>query len=77
LPFQVVNIDIIGPIDPVSSKGHKYILCMVDQHTRWAEAIPLTSLTAKGTCEALLETFSRTGIPNVIASYNRTNFKSK
>ncbi|XP_035223264.1 uncharacterized protein LOC118196013 [Stegodyphus dumicola] len=49
LPFQIVNIDVIGPIDPPSSKGHKYILCLVDQHTRWAEAIPLTSLSAKST----------------------------
>ncbi|GFU95833.1 retrovirus-related Pol polyprotein from transposon opus [Trichonephila clavipes] len=38
LPFQVVNMDLIGPIDPPSSKGHKYILCLVDQHTRWGEA---------------------------------------
>ncbi|GFT23609.1 uncharacterized protein TNCV_3510961 [Trichonephila clavipes] len=25
LPFQVVNMDLIGPIDPPSSKGHTYI----------------------------------------------------
>ncbi|GFY15014.1 retrovirus-related Pol polyprotein from transposon opus [Trichonephila clavipes] len=30
LPFQVVNMDLIGPIDPPSSKGHTYILCLVD-----------------------------------------------
>ncbi|GFW12764.1 retrovirus-related Pol polyprotein from transposon opus [Trichonephila clavipes] len=47
LPFQVVNMDLIGPIDPPSSKGHKYILCLVDQHTRWGEAVPLTSLSTK------------------------------
>ncbi|GFV28338.1 uncharacterized protein TNCV_4599911 [Trichonephila clavipes] len=47
LPFQVVNMDLIGPIDPPSSKRHKYILCLVDQHTRWGEAVPLTSLNAK------------------------------
>ncbi|GFY29022.1 retrovirus-related Pol polyprotein from transposon opus [Trichonephila clavipes] len=34
LPFQVVNMDLISPIDPPSSKGHTYILCLVDQHTR-------------------------------------------
>ncbi|GFX87859.1 retrovirus-related Pol polyprotein from transposon opus [Trichonephila clavipes] len=34
LPFQVVNMDLIGPIDPPSSKEHKYIFCLVDQHTR-------------------------------------------
>ncbi|GFX54608.1 uncharacterized protein TNCV_792941 [Trichonephila clavipes] len=48
LPFQVVNMDLIGPIDPPSSKGHTYILCLVDQHTRWGEARPVTSLSAEG-----------------------------
>ncbi|GFU57004.1 retrovirus-related Pol polyprotein from transposon opus [Trichonephila clavipes] len=47
LPFQVVNMDLIGPIDPPSSKGHTYTLCLVDQHTRWGEARPVTSLSAK------------------------------
>ncbi|GFX70271.1 retrovirus-related Pol polyprotein from transposon opus [Trichonephila clavipes] len=62
LPFQVVNMDLIGPIDPPSSKGHTYILCLVDQHTRWGEARPVASLSAKVTREALLKIFSRTGI---------------
>ncbi|GFY15981.1 retrovirus-related Pol polyprotein from transposon opus [Trichonephila clavipes] len=62
LPFQVVNMDLIGPIDPPSSKGHTYTLCLVDQHTRWGEARPVTSLSAKVTREALLKIFSRTGI---------------
>ncbi|GFS47629.1 hypothetical protein TNCV_1973251 [Trichonephila clavipes] len=74
LPFQVVNVDLIGPVDPVSSQGHKYILCLMDQHSRRLEAIPLKSLTAKSTCEALLEIFSRTGIPEVIVMDNATNF---
>ncbi|GFX43837.1 retrovirus-related Pol polyprotein from transposon opus [Trichonephila clavipes] len=60
LPFEVGNMDLIGPIDPPSLKGHKYILCLVDQHTRWSEAVPLTSLSAKVTCEAWLNIFSRT-----------------
>ncbi|GFW84936.1 retrovirus-related Pol polyprotein from transposon opus [Trichonephila clavipes] len=62
LPFQVVNMDLIGPIDPPSSKEHTHILCLVDQHTRWGEARPVTSLSAKVTREALLKIFSRTGI---------------
>ncbi|GFW61606.1 retrovirus-related Pol polyprotein from transposon opus [Trichonephila clavipes] len=62
LAFQVVNMNLIGPIDPPSSKGHTYILCLVDQHTRWGEARPVTSLSAKVTREALLKIFSRTGI---------------
>ncbi|GFX30688.1 retrovirus-related Pol polyprotein from transposon opus [Trichonephila clavipes] len=62
LPFEVGNMDLICPIDPPSLKGHKYILCLVDQHTRWGEAVPLTSLSAKVTCEAWLNIFSRTEI---------------
>ncbi|GFT89727.1 retrovirus-related Pol polyprotein from transposon opus [Trichonephila clavipes] len=60
LLFEVRNMDLIGPIDPPSLKGHKYILCLVDQHTRWGEASPVTSLSAKVTCEALLSIFSKT-----------------
>ncbi|CAL1288441.1 unnamed protein product [Larinioides sclopetarius] len=77
LPFQVVNVDLIGPVEPISSQGHKYILCLMDQHSRWPEAVPLKSLTAKNTCEALLEIFSRTGIPEVIVMDNATNFTSR
>ncbi|GFT15125.1 retrovirus-related Pol polyprotein from transposon 17.6 [Trichonephila clavipes] len=46
----------------------------MDQHSRWPEAIPLKSLTAKSMCEALLEILSRTGIPEVIVMDNATNF---
>ncbi|GFW06072.1 retrovirus-related Pol polyprotein from transposon opus [Trichonephila clavipes] len=56
LPFEVGNMDLIGSIDPPSSKGHTYILCLVDQHTRWGEARPVTSLSAK---ELSLEQSSR------------------
>ncbi|GFV39430.1 hypothetical protein TNCV_1231291 [Trichonephila clavipes] len=76
LPFEIVNIDVIGPIQPASGRGHKYVLCMMDQHTRWPEAVPLRSLTAKNACDSLLQIFSRTGIPNIIASDQGTNFKS-
>ncbi|GFU44236.1 retrovirus-related Pol polyprotein from transposon opus [Trichonephila clavipes] len=48
LPFQVVNTNLIDPIDPSSSNGHKYILCLVDQHTRWGEAMPVTSSQCEG-----------------------------
>ncbi|GFX80515.1 hypothetical protein TNCV_5115161 [Trichonephila clavipes] len=76
LPFEIVNIDVMGPIQPPSGRGHKYVLCMMDQHTRWPEAVPLRSLTAKNACDSLLQIFSRTGIPSIIASDQGTNSKS-
>ncbi|GFW45276.1 gypsy retrotransposon integrase-like protein 1 [Trichonephila clavipes] len=57
LPFEIVNIDVIGPIQPPSGRGHKYVLCMMDQHTRWPEAVPLRSLTAKNACDSITNIF--------------------
>lgn len=74
-PFAVINVDLIGPMEP-ASHGYKYVLCAVDQCTRWPEAIPLRRVDAKSTCEALLQIFSRTGIPKVVATDQGTNFTS-
>ena len=71
--FQIINVDIIGPIEP-SISGYKYVLCTVDQCTWWPETICLKNISAKFTCEALLEIFLRTGIPKVIAGNQGTNF---
>ncbi|GFW64310.1 retrovirus-related Pol polyprotein from transposon 17.6 [Trichonephila clavipes] len=76
IPFEIVNIDVIGSIQPPSGRGHNYVLCRMDQHTRWPEAVPLRSLTAKNACDSLLQIFSKTGIPSIIASDQATNFKS-
>ena len=35
LPFMVAHADLIGPLDPPSSQGHTYALCVVDACTRW------------------------------------------
>ncbi|GFY27696.1 integrase catalytic domain-containing protein [Trichonephila clavipes] len=50
---------------------------LVDQHTRWGEAVPLTSLSAKVTCESLLSIFSRIWIPNTVASDNGKKIAAK
>ena len=71
--FEMVNIDLIGPLEPMSSGGHKYILCLIDSCTRWVEAVPLRTLTARETCDALLSIFSRIGIPRIVVSDNGTN----
>ncbi|XP_042142741.1 uncharacterized protein LOC115313958 [Ixodes scapularis] len=74
VPFQMVVMDCVGPIDPPSSKGYKYAVCIVDVCTRWPEVICMRSLTAKATCDASLEVFSRMGTPEVISSDQGSNF---
>jgi len=31
---DTLSIDVIGPLEPPSSKGHKYVLCVIDQTTK-------------------------------------------
>jgi len=77
VPFQVMNMDCIGPLDPPSAQGHKYCLSVVDNCTRWPSAYMLKSLTAKAVCEALIDLFAQVGVPKVVASDHGTNFMSQ
>ena len=77
IPFQTLNMDCIGPLDPPSAQGHKYCLCIVDSCTRWPSVYLLKSLTAKAVCDALLDLFVNIGVPKVIVSDCGTNFTSQ
>eukprot|EP00253_Pinus_taeda_P012813 PITA_12813 len=50
-PFEKWGLDIIGEINPPSSKQHKYILTATDYFTKWVEAIPLKTANS----EAIIE----------------------
>ena len=39
--FEMWGIDVIGPITPLTSKGHRFILVITDYFSKWAEDIPL------------------------------------
>lgn len=76
-PFLRVSMDLVGPIIPSSSEGHKYILTLIDWATGFPEAIPLRSTTTIAVAEALIEIFSRVGIPREIQSDNGPQFVSQ
>ena len=40
-PFEQWGLDVVGEINPNSSKLHKYILTTTDYFSKWTEAIPL------------------------------------
>ena len=75
-PFQRVGVDIIGPILPVSEKGNRYILTMVDFATRYPEAVALKNIDAPRVAEALWEMWSRVGIPAEMLTDRGTQFTS-
>ena len=63
-PFKRVAVDIVSPIEPRSDKKSRYILTMIDYATRYPEAVALPSIETKRVAEALVEMFSRVGIPD-------------
>ncbi|XP_040070994.1 uncharacterized protein LOC120843638 [Ixodes scapularis] len=75
-PFKRVAIDIVGPIQPPSKHGNRYILTLMDYATRYPEAVALPSIETERVAEALVEIFSRFGVPNEVLSDRGTNFTS-
>jgi hypothetical protein len=75
VPFQRVAIDMVGPL-PKTKKGNQYILVMCDYTTKCPEAVPLRSQDAEVVAEALMEIFTRVGVPREILSDQGTNFMS-
>jgi hypothetical protein len=55
-PFRGWGIDLIGQINPPSSKGHKFVLLATDYFTKWVEAIPLKKVTSENMVELLKNT---------------------
>jgi len=71
----VMCVDIIGPLSP-PSEGHRYILTTIDMCTRFPEAISLKDISTSTVAEALLEIFSRVGLPYKIHSDRGSQFTS-
>ena len=44
IPFRRVSVDIVGPLVPITDKGNRYILTLVDYATRYPEAVALPSI---------------------------------
>lgn len=75
-PFERIAVDLIGPIQPSSDRGHRYILTVVDYATRYPEAIALHGIETTRVAEALFSTFCRVGFPKEILSDRGTQFTS-
>lgn len=75
-PFEKVAVDLIGPLIPPSDRGHRYILTLVDCATRYPEAVPLKKIETEDVAEALVEIFTRVGIPKEMLSDRGAQFTS-
>jgi hypothetical protein len=77
VPFKRVAVDLVGPIHPPSESGHRYILTLVDYATRYPEAIALKRISTEDVAEALVDMYSRLGVPEEILHDMGTQFMSE
>ena len=75
-PFKLVAFDIVGPL-PKSAAGFRYILTMMDLYSKYPEAIPIKRVDNEAVLEAMLEVFSRHGIPECILTDQGSVFMSR
>jgi transposase InsO family protein len=77
-PFRGWGMDMIGKINPPSSKGHQYILVIMDYFTKSVEAIPMKSVTSKDVINFIKEhVIHRFGIPQTITTDGGSVFISE
>ncbi len=76
VPFERIGMDLIGPLER-SARGYRFALVLVDYATRYPEAVPLRSISAKSVAEALFRLISRVGIPKEILTDQGTAFMSR
>nr|ABA96759.1 retrotransposon protein, putative, unclassified [Oryza sativa Japonica Group] len=76
-PFRGWGMDMIGQINPPSSKGHKFILVATDYFTKWVEAIPLKKVDSGDAIQFIQEhIIYRFGIPQTITTDQGSIFVS-
>ena len=75
-PFQKIAFDLVGPL-PRSTSGFKYILTVMCLYTKFPDAIPLRRVDNITVLEAMVDVFSRYGIPSEILTDQGSVFTSK
>ena len=76
-PFEKWDLDIVGPISPMSCKK-KYIMDCKNYVTKWVEAKALFQATEKSVVEFIYEEiFTRFGVPREIVTDQGSQFTSK
>lgn len=74
-PFEHVLVDCVIPL-PKTKSGNQYPLTIMCVATRYPEAIPIRSITAKAVVRALIKFFSTFGLPKIVQTDQGTNFLS-
>ncbi|XP_015163435.1 uncharacterized protein K02A2.6-like [Solanum tuberosum] len=70
-------MDVIGPIEPPASNGHRFILIAIDFFTKWVESLTYKAVTKKVVADFVRNNIvCRFGIPESIITDNATNLNN-
>ncbi|XP_059635386.1 uncharacterized protein LOC132277552 [Cornus florida] len=76
-PFRGWAMDLIGKINPPSSKGHHWIILATDYFTKWVEVEEYVSVTHNTVIQFLeRHIFHRFGLPETIVADNESVFRA-
>ncbi|RDX74082.1 Retrovirus-related Pol polyprotein, partial [Mucuna pruriens] len=77
-PFSMWGIDVIGPIEPKASNGHRFILVAIDCFTKWVEAASYSVVTHSVVVKFIKrDIICRYGILAHVITENDTNLNNK
>ena len=77
-PFSMWGMDVIRPITPKASNGHRFIFVVIDYFTKWVEIASYASVTRSVICRFIKkEIICRYEISKKIISDNATNLNNK
>ena len=76
-PFSMWGMDVIGPITPKASNGHRFIFVVIDYFTKWVEAVSYASVTKSVVVRFIKKEITcRYGLPERIISDNGLNLNN-
>ena len=78
IPMQLICMDLVGPISPVTSRGNRFILTCIDMLTGFTVAIPIKDKSASSVCDAYrAHIYCTFGGSARILTDNGTEFKNE
>ncbi|XP_070011144.1 uncharacterized protein [Nicotiana sylvestris] len=76
-PSAARGMDVIGPIEPTTSNGHRFILVAIDYFTKWLEFASYKVVTKKIIVDFVKDhSVCRFGVPESIVTDNAVNLNS-